>query len=293
MGKSMETHANHAAIGAFTLVVLSLAFGFIFWIKHYDEGSQRVPFEMQFSGTVSGLTPGAEIYFNGIKVGNVSDISFSSSDPNIIRVRSSIKKSTPIKADSHARISTNLLTGVAYVEILGGSANLHDLLAANPPATLIGEPPSDLLPALGRVAGKLDATVDRLNSFLDDVQPSAERTVSNVETFTSALAANSDGLKDLLANVSDLSSNIKGVSTRLNSIADAVDPAKVKSTVDNANRVMSDAAKFSSRSFDDLSGAIVDFRRAVNEFQRVAQELEKRPNALIFGGDKVQEYNRK
>jgi len=289
----METHANHAAIGAFTLVVLSLAFGFIFWIKHYDEGSQRVPFEMQFSGTVSGLAPGAEIFFNGIKVGSVSDISFSASDPNIIRVRSSIEKSTPIKADSQARISTNLLTGVAYVEILGGSANLDDLLAANPPATLIGEPPSDLLPALGRVAGKLDVTVDRLNSFLNDVQPSAKRTVANVETFTSALAANSDGIKDLLANVSDLSSNIKGVSTRLNSIVDAVDPAKVKSTVDNANRVMSDAAKFSSRSLDDLSGAIVDFRRAVNAFQRVAQELEKRPNALIFGGDNVQQYNRK
>jgi len=289
----METHVNHAAIGAFTLVVLSIAFGFIFWIKHFDEGSQRVPFEMQFSGTVSGLAPGAEIFFNGIKVGSVSDISFSASDPNVIRVRSSVEKSTPIKADSQARISTNLLTGVAYVEILGGSANLDNLLAANPPATLVGQPPSDLLPALGRVAGKLDASVDRLNRFLDDVQPSAKRTVDNVETFTSALAANSDGIKDLLANVSDLSSNIKGVSTRLNSIVDAVDPAKVKSTVDNANKVMSDTAKFTSRSLDDLSGAIVDFRRAVNQFQRVAQELQKRPNALIFGGDSVQQYNRK
>ncbi len=29
------------------------------------------------------------------------------------------------------------------------------------------------------------------------------------------------------------------------------------------------------------------------QFQRVAQELEKRPNALIFGGDSVQQYNRK
>jgi len=115
MGKSMETHVNHAAIGAFTLVVLTLAFGFIFWIKHFDEGGQRVPFEMQFSGTVSGLAPGAEVFFNGIKVGNVTDIGFSASDPNVIRVRSSIQKSTPIKADSDARISTNLLTGVAFI----------------------------------------------------------------------------------------------------------------------------------------------------------------------------------
>lgn len=282
----METHVNHAAIGAFTLIVLTLAFGFIFWIKHYDEGGERIAFEMQFSGTVSGLAPGAEIFFNGIKVGNVSDIGFSGSDPNVIRVLGSVQKSTPIKADSDARISTNLLTGVAYIEILGGSANLDNLLAGNPPAILVGEPPSDFLPALGRVAGKLDATVDRLNSFFDEVQPSTKRTIGNVEVFTSALAANSDGLETLLANVADLSNNIK-------SLSDAADPAKIKAIVDNADRVMLAAAKFSSRSADELSAAIVDFRRAVNQVKRVAEQIEKRPNSVIFGGGAVQEYNRR
>lgn len=290
----METRANYAAIGLFTLIVVSLAFGFIYWIKRFDQTGEQVGMAMEFSGTVNGLAPGADIFFNGIKVGSVSRLSFSTRDPNIVEVGALIKKSTPIKNDSHARVSVNLLTGVAYVELFGGTPGGSDILAsANP--KLVGDPPAgDFLPALGRAASKIDATMDRVNAFLDDATPSVKRSIGNVESFTKALADNAGGVKDALASIQGLSARLEGVADRVNAIVAAVEPAKVRATVDNVDKVMKDAAKFSGRGLDELTLAISDFRRAVSQIDRIGQSLERNPQQLILGGEgNVREFNRR
>ena len=54
----METRANYATIGIFTLIVIALTFGFIYWLKRYDEAGQRVNLPLEFVGTVNGLAKG-------------------------------------------------------------------------------------------------------------------------------------------------------------------------------------------------------------------------------------------
>ena len=70
----METRARYAIIGAFTLVVIVLAFGFIYWLKRLDETGIRSTVYFEFEGTVGGLAPGSAVYFAGIKVGNVGEL---------------------------------------------------------------------------------------------------------------------------------------------------------------------------------------------------------------------------
>ena len=69
--RSMETRANYALIGAFTLAVIVAAFGFVFWFSGGDEASVATR-PVVFSGSVSGLSKGSFVLFNGLRVGEVT-----------------------------------------------------------------------------------------------------------------------------------------------------------------------------------------------------------------------------
>ena len=59
----METRARYVIIGAFTLVVIVLAFGFIYWLKRLDETGIRSTIYFEFHGTVGGLAAGERRLF--------------------------------------------------------------------------------------------------------------------------------------------------------------------------------------------------------------------------------------
>jgi phospholipid/cholesterol/gamma-HCH transport system substrate-binding protein len=54
----MESRANTALIGAFTLGVLALAFIFIYWLAYGSLGANRRTLMIEFSGPVTGLETG-------------------------------------------------------------------------------------------------------------------------------------------------------------------------------------------------------------------------------------------
>ena len=232
----METRARYATIGFFTLVVIVAAFGFIYWLKRLDETGARVPIQLEFAGTVNGLAPGGWVYFAGIKVGDVVALAFDPAHPNTVIVTAEVKQDVPIKADTRAQVGANLLTGVAYVELFGGSPEAQSVFSLKPPR-LVGSQSAfgDVLAAANNAVTKVDSIVDRLDKFVALNEDAITQTVTNIKTFTDALAKNSEGVKDFLANVSEMSKTVSGLSERLNALVEkadsvmaAVDPEKVR-----------------------------------------------------------------
>ena len=78
----METRANYVLIGAFTLAAVIGAFLFIMWIAGYGAAGGHRSYQVVFNGSVAGLSNGANVSFNGIKVGEVTHLTFSRSDPH-------------------------------------------------------------------------------------------------------------------------------------------------------------------------------------------------------------------
>ena len=70
----METRANYVLVGLFALAVTVGAFVFVYWFSRAGEVGDRATYRIVFDGAVSGLRIGGAVFFNGIKVGEVSDL---------------------------------------------------------------------------------------------------------------------------------------------------------------------------------------------------------------------------
>ena len=115
----METRANFVLIGAFTLAVIAGGFLFVLWFSGLTRISEQKTYEILFTGSVSGLSRGSAVLFNGLRVGEVTQIDFVAEDPGRVRVLTNVAGRVPIKKDTKARLESQGLTGGAAIALSG------------------------------------------------------------------------------------------------------------------------------------------------------------------------------
>jgi len=119
----METRANYALIGAFTLTVIISAFAFVFWFSGAEKPLGMHSYKVVFNGAVTGLSVGNYVLFNGVRVGEVDKIDLMKDDPSQVYALISVDARVPVRTDTKARLEYSGLTGSASVGLAGGSSN--------------------------------------------------------------------------------------------------------------------------------------------------------------------------
>jgi phospholipid/cholesterol/gamma-HCH transport system substrate-binding protein len=107
----METRAPYALIGLFVLAIIGAVFGFVYWLHDTGGLGERTVYRVRFENTVSGLLTGAGVLFNGIRVGEVTDLKLDPDDPKQVTATIAIVSGTPVRADTHAELEFQGLTG--------------------------------------------------------------------------------------------------------------------------------------------------------------------------------------
>jgi phospholipid/cholesterol/gamma-HCH transport system substrate-binding protein len=196
----METRAPYALIGLFVLFVIAAAFGFVYWLHNSGGLSERTAYRVQFENTVSGLLTGAAVLFNGIRVGEVTALELDANNPNRVTATIAVAATTPVRADTKAGLDFQGLTGVPVVTLQGGSIPLApDAGARSQPYTLVADP----LAGQSMTNAARDA-LKRLDGILSDNSEPIRSTIANLNTFSGALARNSDKLDDIVAGLARL-----------------------------------------------------------------------------------------
>ena len=77
----METRAPFIVVGAFVLAAIAAVFGFVYWLHNTAGTGARTVHHVQFHGSVSGLLVGAAVLFNGIRVGEVTNLGLAADSP--------------------------------------------------------------------------------------------------------------------------------------------------------------------------------------------------------------------
>ncbi|MCX7341320.1 MAG: MlaD family protein [Hyphomicrobiales bacterium] len=279
----METRANYALIGLFTLAVLGAAFGFVSWFSGLGGGADRREIRIVFSGSVTGLTRGSNVLFNGFRVGEVKDIQLFPDDPRSIFAIAEVANNTPIREDTRARIESQGLAGVVAIQLLGGKVDAPPLQAkaGQPQPTIIAERSEvqDLLETVRNVARRTDDLFERIGKLVDDNDKSIANTIKNVEKFSAALGNNSEGISKMLASISaaaervgPLATQLEEFSRDLSGIAKRIDIGKINRSVDNIDTFTSALAGGSgdvTRTIQSVAGLTDKLNRAADQVEGV------------------------
>lgn len=274
----METRANYILIGCFTLAVILGAFGFVYWFHHVGGTGERMTYRVMFQGPIGGLRAGASVTFNGIRVGEVTELSLDPKDPKNSLATISINASTPVRADTEVSLDSQGLTGIAVLALRGGSSSAGPLTAkmeGTPVLTAGSSASQDMMAAARDVARRIDAV-------LVENQAALKSSIKNIETFTDMLAKNSEALSKSVRNIESFTDALAKNSEKVDRILVSVDALMAeKGDVPEAVRAFRTLAENLDKR---LEGLIVDGRRTLNTVDRAVRNFDENPSRIIFGG---------
>ena len=116
----METRANHFIVGVLAIALIAGVLAFVRWSADRGLGGGEATHRVLFTGSVAGLSPGANVLFNGIKVGSVDSIAIHAPDTRKVEVRLRLKAGIPVRQDSLASITQVGITGLSAIQISAG-----------------------------------------------------------------------------------------------------------------------------------------------------------------------------
>lgn len=283
----METRANYAIVGLFSIIVLAAAFGFVWWFSGLGGTSDRAQVRVTFTGSVTGLGRGSSVLFNGLRVGEVRDIGLDPRDPRAIVAVIDVAASTPLRSDTRARIEAQGLAGVVALQLIGGQPDAP-ALAPRPGdrmPTIAAERSEvqDLIETVRNVARRTEDLFDRLGRLVEQNDQAIANTVRNVERFSNALGDNADGVRNMLASIAQAAERIGPLATQLEafsrdiaSMARQVDMARVNRSLDN---------------FERFTGALADgsdnVRRTLDQVASLTDRLNRAADGLAPAMERV------
>jgi phospholipid/cholesterol/gamma-HCH transport system substrate-binding protein len=188
----METRAPFVIVGAFVLVAIAAVFGFVYWLHNTGGLGPRAAYHVQFDGSVPGLLVGAAVLFNGIRVGEVTDLGLAPDNPRGVKATISVASTTPVRADTKVGLEFQGLTGVPVIALEGGTL----LANSGEVPTLVAEP--------GAGQGMTQAARDalrRVDSVLAENSGSLKDTIANFKVFSEGLARNTGKLDGIVAGL--------------------------------------------------------------------------------------------
>ena len=191
----METRAPFVVVGAFVLAAIAAVFGFVYWLHNTGGLGPRASYHVQFDGSVPGLLVGAAVLFNGIRVGEVTDLGLAPDNPRRVNATISVSATAPVRSDTKVGLEFQGLTGVPVIALEGGTL----LVNSGEVPTLIAEP--------GAGQGVTQAARDalrRVDSVLAENAEPLKSTIANLQVFSEGLARNTGKLDSILQGLEKL-----------------------------------------------------------------------------------------
>jgi phospholipid/cholesterol/gamma-HCH transport system substrate-binding protein len=282
----METKANYMLVGLFTIAIVAAAFGFVYWFQHIDGGGERAIYRVLFSSSVSGLRTGSAVLFNGIRVGEVTALNLSTDNPTQVTAMISIDKAVRLRPDTRVGIEFQGLTGIAAVALNGGSPGEPPLEASatNPP-TLNASPASTQ-----DVTQGAREVLQRIDDFIEENRAAFRSTLQNIDTFSAALARNSNRLDSILAGVENFTGDgndkkgelvataqsIRDLAQKLSDLSDSLDK-RTESITKGINGFTATGSK-------QIEVISRDMQKTLSTIDRTVNNIDKNPSRLLFGG---------
>lgn len=319
----MEPRAHHVLIGLFTVVVSAGALLFALWLGGAGKGTTERYYTVLFNEAVSGLSVGSAVQYNGIKVGEVVNLTLDQEDMRRVRARITLPENLPIRKDTRARLVMTGITGASVIGLSGGSPD-SPLLEGEKTMTDDGvdEPGDPILVAVPSPISQLLAGGDNLMNNLTELVVGAKRFFSaknarhishmleNLDDLSEALADQSGDMQALLESLQTASKQMAATLlevSKLTSNADSLLGKQGRETLDAMRRAMASLEQTSGslesivkdnasalgngmQGLQEIGPALSQLRNTLSTMESVLQRMNDNPANYLLGGETYVEY---
>jgi len=297
----MMRHTNYALVGAFVIVLgLAMVAG-VLWLAMGGTTGEFVRYHTDMTESVSGLSVDAPVKYRGVDVGRVVEIDIDPEEDQQVRLLIDVRAGTPVKVDSIAVLEFQGITGVAFLNLTGGSTGSALLLPTEAdPVPEITAGPSLLLrldEGISRLLLSFTATSDRIQQLLgDDNQAAVRASLADLASLLRELDASAADLRSAISGAAETFESTRDIGTQAGAAFTSVEEAAaafeqmsvelertsilVRAVVDDSNGEFMQLADTMERQVRMLSS---DLRRLSERLDRLAVTIEEDPSRIIYG----------
>ena len=309
----MEPRVNYALVGLFVIALTGVFVLTTLWLMGVGPRGDYRTFAIYPPESVAGIVEESLVKYQGVDVGKVREVGIDPRDPRRVRLLIDVRRDLPIDAHTTARLATQGLTGLVYfIELRGGEPMGEpggQPLATAPGADypVIRTVPSDmarlqqtgteLLDQAKDAASELRATLAVLRPLVGADQQSqigsmigdASKTAASLSQAAATLNAQMTRLGPMLDDLSRAADAMPGLVTRAGETLNAAGAAagavgQVARRLDElAVQATPGLATLTRDGMPELIGLLRDLRGLAGRLDRLATDLERDPNLLIYG----------
>ncbi len=293
----MEREANYTAVGAFVLLIATMAGLFVYWYAGSADAREYTRYEIYFEGSVSGLSRGSTVRYLGVEVGRVIAIRIDKRAADRVQVIADIDSHTPISDTTLASLSLQGITGLLYI----------DLIANGDPKRRMDSVPSEQFPVIDSVRSNFDLFLASLPDLVgraslalsDENIASFTATMKNIEKSSGALP---ETMRDAAQAVTELKAtlvDVRAVAAGARQFIDTSGPElgaaaeriraiseNLAKTTGHLDRLMADHREdlglFLRDSLPEIERLLRDSRQAAQEFRELSRSLKADPSQLLY-----------
>ncbi len=239
----MNAKTNYTLVGLFVITSIVLIFVFVIWlIKPTDEKS-IAEYKIYFTESVSGLNVDSPVKYRGVTIGEVKRMRINRENIEEIEVDIAVDSDAPIKTDTVAKLKSQGITGLNYIDLSKGSKETPLLCEKAGDVKEIKSVPSFLVKveeSFGSVSLNLSKTLHSTSVLLREENQEA------ITTILKNLASTTQKIEDNLTPkvLGDLQALLH--SSRLTVEA-------IKKTMPKVDKTLASTQDFEKRSADALT----------------------------------------
>lgn len=300
----MERDAHYIAVGAFILLVIAMAVGFVLWYTDANDGLEYERYEIYFTGSVSGLDRGSPVRFLGVDVGRVRRLAIDRDNATRVVVVVEVDKTAPISAATRASLGLQGVTGLLYVNLKEASdvdrkAPLQQG-AAYPVIQAVESDFDAFLASLPELMGRANTLLERFTRVVSDenltgiadtikglrdtmaTMPQTSRDVQQlVAELRATVAEIHTAAESLTAMTTEARPEVQAALARMNEVA--------KNLADASQRIDSFTQKsevqlgsFTEQGLFELERLMRETRSAAREFRDLSRSLQENPSQILY-----------
>lgn len=297
----MSGRAGYTMVGLFVVVLSIALIGGVLWLSGGRIGQEYDEYVVYMQESVSGLSRDSTVKYYGVDVGRVREIALGPTEQNRVRLLLQIDAGTPIRTDTVATMEVQGLTGLAYINLLGGQEDAPPLVAApGEDYPVIRSRPSiwgRLDRSLGELVDNLIEASRRLKALLsDENQAHIASTLQKLDDFSHALAGRADTLGAIVDDAADTLNATRAAAVQLPGLIaqfenTAAEMEVMAAELGNAGIAVRRAAdngekqlqRFGGETIPEINALVRELRMGASNLRRFSETLQRDPAVLLRG----------